>query len=134
MYELLYIVPAPLTEKNLPDVSKKVKKLIESFGGKIVKEENLGNKKLSYSIKKAYRGFYLLINFEMEAKKLKEFNQNLKLMPEILRHLIIKAIEKRPARIAKKPLLDEMKKENIGKDGKVDLKELGEKIDDLFKI
>ena len=134
MYELLYIVPAPLTEKNLPDVSKKVKKLIESFGGKIVKEENLGNKKLSYSIKRAYRGFYLLINFEMEAKKLKEFNQNLKLMPEILRHLIIKAIEKRPARIAKKPLLDEMKKENIGKDGKVDLKELGEKIDDLFKI
>jgi len=134
MYELLYIVPAPLTEKNLPDVSKKVKKLIESFGGKIVKEENLGNKKLSYSIKRAYRGFYLLINFEMEAKKLKEFNQNLKLMPEILRHLIIKAIEKRPARIAKKPLLDEMKKKNIGKDGKVDLKELGEKIDDLFKI
>lgn len=134
MYELLYIVPAPLTEKNLPDVSKKIKKLIERSGGKIVKEENLGNKKLSYPIKRAYRGFYLLTNFEMEAKKLKDLNQNLKLTPEISRHIIV-AVRKQSVRIAKKTApADEEKKEDAGKKGKVDLKELGEKIDDLFKI
>ena len=44
MYELLYLIPAPLTEKDLPNVSKKVKKLIEQLGGKISKEENLGKK------------------------------------------------------------------------------------------
>ncbi len=134
MYELLYLVPAPLTEKDLPNVSKKVKEIVEKLGGKISKEENLGNKKLAYPIKQIYRGFYLLLNFEIAPKKLKELDQKLKLMPEILRHLVTKKIEKKKVtRLSQKK--QEEKTLKSGKSTKkIDLKKLGEKIDDLFKI
>ncbi len=134
MYELLYLIPAPLTEKDLPNVSKKVKKLIEQLGGKISKEENLGNKKLAYPIKQIYRGFYLLLNFEIDPKKLKELDQKLKLMSEILRYLITKAIKvKKVVRLSRKKQEEQtLKSEKSTK--KIDLKKLGEKIDDLFEI
>ncbi|MBU4369545.1 30S ribosomal protein S6 [Patescibacteria group bacterium] len=134
MYELLYLIPAPLTEKDLPNVSKKVKETIEKLGGKISKEENLGNKKLSYPIKQIYRGFYLLLNFEIDPKKLKELDQKLKLIPEILRHLVTKAIKKKKVvRLSQKKQEEKtLKSEKSTK--KIDIKKLGEKIDDLFEI
>ena len=134
MYELLYLVPAPLTEKDLPNVSKKVKEIIEKLGGKIIKEENLGNKKLAYSIKQIYRGFYLLLNFEFNPRELKKLDQKLKLVPEILRHLITKAIkEKKTIRPSRKKQEEKTLKDDAGAE-KIDIKKLGEKIDDLFEI
>ncbi|MDD5172776.1 MAG: 30S ribosomal protein S6 [Patescibacteria group bacterium] len=138
MYELLYIVPGPLTEKDLPEISKKVKNLIEKFGGNVVKEDNLGNKKLAYPIKGIYRGFYLLVNFNLKTEFLKNLNKELKLLSEILRHLIVKIIERKeePKKIKNKieESPNESKKEVPNKEEKIDLEKLGEKIDDLFKI
>ncbi len=139
MYELLYIVPGPLTEKDLPDVSKKIKNLVEKSGGSVVKENNLGNKKLAYPIKGVYRGFYLLVNFNLETKFLKDLDRDLKLMSEILRHLIIRVIERKqrvPVRKSEAKtdeVVDGAGNEAV-KNKKIDLKNLGEKIDDLFKI
>jgi len=90
MYELLYIVPAPLTEKDFPIISTKVKDLIEKQEGKILEEKNLGGKRLVYKIKRVYQGFYLLLNFEIDSLKIKILNEKLKQFPEILRHFIIK--------------------------------------------
>jgi len=89
MYELLYIVAAPLTEKDLPIISTKIKDLIEKQEGKILEEKNLGQKRLAYEIKRVYQGFYLLLNFEIDSSKIKILNEKLKQFPEILRHLII---------------------------------------------
>jgi len=148
MYELLYIVPAPLTEKDLPNVSKRVNKIIEDLAGKIIKEENLGNKKLAYPIKQVYRGFYVLVYFEIEKESLKKLNKILELDSEILRHIIVKAIKKDSPKKRLKVLkqeketadkeLDTGNKEEKEKKreikGKIALKKLGKKIDDLFNI
>lgn len=145
MYELLYIVPTPFTEKDLPNIEKKVKNIIEESGGKVVKEKNLGNKKLAYPIKQIYRGFYLLSYFDIESDKIDELNKKLKLTPEVLRHLITRAIKETPKRRFKREdkkeeESKEEKKENKkeekkeDKKDKVDLKNLGKKIDNLFNI
>jgi small subunit ribosomal protein S6 len=144
MYELLYIVPTPFTEKDLPAVAKKIKKIIEENGGKIIKEKNLGNKKLAYPIKQVYRGFYILLNLELDSEKIEKLNKELKLTPEVLRHLITRPVKRTPKkRGRKKDVLleegEESKKEKEeskkqGKNKKIDLKNLGEKIDNLFNI
>jgi len=90
MYELLYIVPAPLTEKDFPIISTKVKDLIEKQEGKILEEKNLGQKRLAYEIKRVYQGFYLLLNFEIDSLKIKILNEKLKQCCELLRHFNIK--------------------------------------------
>lgn len=156
MYELLYIVPAPYTEKDLEGISQKIKKIISDLEGTITHEENLGSKKLSYPIKTVYRGFYLLIHFEIGAKKTKELNQKLKLTSEILRYMItvspvpkpqikkVKQEKEKPVDIFE----EELQKKEIGekkedkeergekprKPKKLDLKKLSDKIDKLLKI
>lgn len=134
MYELLYIIPTPYTEKEVPDIQKSVDEIIEGVGGKIQHEENWGSKKLAYPIKHIRRGFYILINFESEPSNIKKIEEKLKLMPEILRFQIIKTIISkrtlriRPAKPGAVPVTEEKAKE------KVDLKTLGEKIDKLLEI
>lgn len=136
MYELLYIVPSPFTEKDLPKILNQTKELIEKFGGKVINRENLGNKKLAYPIKHIRRGFYILVYFEMEPQNLKEFNQKLRLSSEILRFLIVKftpvkkASKIRGARTKSIPEADESKPPAE----KIDLKTIDEKIDKLLDI
>ncbi|MCH7758776.1 30S ribosomal protein S6 [Patescibacteria group bacterium] len=146
MYELLYIVPTPFTEKDLDKIAKQTKEIISSLDGKITKEKNLGSRKLAYPIKQIHRGFYLLVNFEIAGEKIQELDQKLKLTPEILRHIIIKIVvtKKRPVKVKKEePVVDEKKlakdsmpekQKDTEKSKKIDLKKLGEKIDELFKI
>ncbi len=146
MYELLYIVPTPFTENDLDKIAKQTNEIISSLGGKITKEKNLGNRKLAYPIKQIHRGFYLLVNFEIAGEKIQVLDQKLKLTPEILRHIIIKIVvtKKRPVKVKKEePVVDEKKlakdsapekEKDTEKSKKIDLKKLGEKIDELFKI
>ncbi|MDA2935805.1 30S ribosomal protein S6 [Patescibacteria group bacterium AH-259-L05] len=181
MYELLYIVPAPYTEKDLGGISQKIKKIISDLEGTITHEKILGGKKLAYPIKSIHRGFYLLVRFDINAKKINELNQKLKLTSEVLRHMITAALETKP-RLRKRPKrkkeeFDDIFKEEIKepaldraaedkkeekdvsadaspetseeeetppeakeeekkseKPKKVNLKKLGEKIDELLKI
>ena len=122
MYELLYIIPAPFTEKDVDGIVKKVNQLIKEIKGEIVKEQNLGNKKLAYPIKQIYKGFYILIKFTMDPSKIKELDKELKLLQEVLRHMITVAI------VRKKP-----EKKIDKQEEKVDIKKLGKKIDNLLK-
>jgi len=96
MYELLYIIPSPFSEKDLPEISKKIEKTIIDLKGKIVERKDLGNKRLAYPIKQIYKGFYFLINFEIDTNDLSKLNQKLKLTSEILRYMIVKAIIPKP--------------------------------------
>ena len=131
MYELLYIVGSPFTQKDLPEIGEKIKKTIEDLGGKIINKKNLGNRKLAYPIKHVYHGFYILVNFELLADKIKELNRKFRLSPEILRHLIVK-IKPRPIKVKKEK--KEEKKEKGKREAKMDLEKLGEKIDKLFEV
>jgi small subunit ribosomal protein S6 len=90
LYELFYIVPTSYTEKKMPEIQQKVREIIEKENGKIVYEENRGDRKLAYPIKKVQRGFYILVNFEAEPNKIKKIDENLKLLPEVLRFMILK--------------------------------------------
>ncbi|NCO23087.1 30S ribosomal protein S6 [bacterium (Candidatus Moisslbacteria) CG12_big_fil_rev_8_21_14_0_65_36_11] len=90
MYELLTIIPAPFTEKDLSPVSIKIKDLVEKQGGKVLGEKILGERKFAYKIKHATKGFYLLFNLEVDPLKLKLLNEKLLQVPEVLRSLIIK--------------------------------------------
>src|SRR6056297_1547852 len=52
LYDLLYIIPAPNTEKDVEKIVKTIQKNIKELKGEIIKEDNLGNKKLAYPIEK----------------------------------------------------------------------------------
>ncbi len=156
MYDLLYIIPTPYTETDLPAIQKGIVAAIENLGGKIVKEENLGSKKLAYPIKLVRRGFYILVVFEVAKDKLAELNKQFMLMPEILRFQITIKLkeqlrkrrtprpkikideeiiieEKHETEDKKEPSAPKERKEHIKLED-LDDKDLDQKIDDLLKI
>ncbi|MGC9049035.1 MAG: 30S ribosomal protein S6 [Patescibacteria group bacterium] len=129
LYELLYIIPPPFTEKDVLNIQKSVDEVIEGAEGKVVSEENLGNRKLAYPIKHIRRGFYILVNFEGEPGNIKKIEKKLKLMSELLRFLIVKI----PA-VSKTKVQKEEAEKKTEETENLDLKTLGEKIDKLLEI
>ena len=60
------------------------------IGGKIEKEEDMGNRDLAYQIKKQTRGHYFLFELTLDPLKIVDVEGNFRLSPEILKYLFIK--------------------------------------------
>ena len=61
-YEIMFIVKADLSEEEVGSTVKSFEKVLTDMGAKIVKSQDLGQKKLAYEIKKQVRGYYHLLN------------------------------------------------------------------------
>lgn len=126
-YELITIIAEKTTEKELPKISKKIKKIIQEKKGKIESEESLGRKKLGYLIKKNQFGTYLVFQFTSEKDKVKSIALELNAIPEILRFMITKAIVEKAEPAAKKAI--EKSKKVKKEKPKVKAEKLKEKIE-----
>jgi small subunit ribosomal protein S6 len=100
-YELMYILASTVSDDQVPGVTAGVLKFIEDFGGTNVEETQLGKKKLAYPIKKTRNGFYVVVQFDMEATKINAFEAKIRTQTgTIIRHIIIK-LDEHLARMAK---------------------------------
>ena len=89
-YEIVYILNPVLSEKQIEDVTKKIKTLLTSRKGKVVNHENWGLKTLSYPIGNKNSGFYNLIEFTVEGSIISDFEVELRRDESIMRYLIVK--------------------------------------------
>lgn len=90
-YEIMFIVKPTLSEDEVKKVVKEFNTIIKNNGGKVTKEENMGQRNLAYEIKDFKTGYYYL--FEVEAKDdkaIKEFDRLALINDNIIRHLITK--------------------------------------------
>lgn len=93
-YELTYLVSDEVAESDLKKITDKVAGFITSEGGKVTKEESWGRRKLAYPIGKKMFATYITIWFEMEAPKLTELDHELRVFPQVIRHLTTPKVEK----------------------------------------
>ncbi len=87
-YELLYLIPNTYTNTELEGIIKKITERIEK-DTTITLNQDLGKKRLAYPIKHLTHGSYVVVEFDAQPKIIKELNNDLRLMDEVLRHLII---------------------------------------------
>ena len=88
-YELTYLISDNVPESEITKVSGKIGGLISDEGGKVLKEESWGRRKLSYPIKKQLFATYVTLSFELEPEKLLNFGRDLKHENDLIRHLLI---------------------------------------------
>lgn len=93
-YELS-IVFHPDLEMNLDPALDKVKKVIESNKGKIIKEENDGKKRLAYSINGQDFGVYYFFDLQLPAEAPAKISSTFNITDEVLRYLLVKADPRR---------------------------------------
>ncbi len=145
-YELLYVIAQKFSEEETVPISEKILKLIEKAGGEIKSTEVWGKRKLAYKIKGYSFGYYTLLEIMIEGSALAGIDRTLKMMPELIRHLIVKINpEKKPRSLRLSKVEKERgeaqaapaaeAKEIARKESqKVDLKDLDQKLDKLLEV
>ena len=98
-YELMLVIQGQIPEELSKEVVNKVKNTITELGGERINEDFWGRRKLAYKIENQEHGYYDVLNFSIEAENIKKLENEIKLINEIIRYLIIKKIE----RVAEKP-------------------------------
>lgn len=93
LYELLYIIPANLTDEEEGKAEFEIQALIQRYGGVPKETRRLGKFKLTYLIKKVRHGYYVLSYFEAEPSVVAKINEALRINDKVLRHMILKAEE-----------------------------------------
>ncbi|MBU0612890.1 30S ribosomal protein S6 [Patescibacteria group bacterium] len=101
-YELLVIISSKITEEEIPSVTDKIFELIKKNEGTIVRDENMGKKKLSYPIQHQRYGFYVLVDFDLPGESLRKVEKELKLMEEVTRYMVVVRDVLAAARAAKR--------------------------------
>lgn len=92
-YELALIVSAQIDDEERAAVVDKAKGYIDRFGGKVTEVEDWGKKKLAYEIQKMGEAFYYFIQFDAESDVPAQLEQNVRIMDNVLRFLIVRKDE-----------------------------------------
>lgn len=98
-YEIT-IVFHPDLEMNLDPALGKVKKIITSVDGEIIKEENEGKKRLSYDIKGQDFGIYVYLTVALPPEAPGKIDSVFNITDEIIRHMILKEDPRRLQAVA----------------------------------
>ena len=88
-YEVTYIVHPDLDETAFGEINERVQGWIANAGGKVVKVDLWGKRKLAYEIRKQTEGQYVLLETEMSPEFCVELERNLRLLEPVMRFLII---------------------------------------------
>ena len=99
-YELT-VVFHPDLEMNIDPALDKVRKTIESCGGKITKEEAEGKKRLAYTIKGQEFAIYYYFDVALPSEAPSKISSTFNITDEILRHLLVRVDERKAKLLAK---------------------------------
>lgn len=91
LYEGMFVIAANLSDEQRRQAVEKIKNMITQSGGEIVKDHDMGRRRLAYEIKKHKEGYYTLLYFNLEPSAMKNLWKEWRLMEELLRFLTLKA-------------------------------------------
>ena len=92
-YETVYVLRPNTANDGVAEVNTKVKGIIEGMGGKVLKVDNWGKRRLAYEVAKERKGIYLYWRYLATAGVVEETERNLRMLDNVIRFLTIKVDE-----------------------------------------
>ena len=89
-YEVMYIIRPDLEEEEVKVNVDKFAEIVSSNGGTELKTELMGKRRLAYEVKKFNQGYYVLMNFNGEARTVEELERLMKISDAVIRYLTTK--------------------------------------------
>lgn len=111
-YELTVLIHPDL-EADLETPLNKVRDIIKSAGGNILREDNWGKKKLAYPIKREEFAVYVYMDVELPADAPLKISNTFNITDEVLRYLLVTVDIK-----ARKALEEQAKQDGAREDAK----------------
>jgi small subunit ribosomal protein S6 len=85
-YEVVYVLAPNADNAEAERVNAKVTEVVGSFGGKLLKLDNWGRRKLAYPIKRHSRGIFVYIKYVALPGVVAEIERNLRIADSVLRY------------------------------------------------
>jgi small subunit ribosomal protein S6 len=92
-YETIYILRPNTPNEGVAEVNARIKGVIEGQGGKILKVDNWGKRRLAYEVAKERKGIYLYWQYLGTAGVVEETERNLRMLDSVIRFLTVKVDE-----------------------------------------
>ena len=92
-YETIYILRPDSTTDVIAQVNQKIRGVVETGGGTLLKVDNWGKRKLAYEVKKQLKGIYLFFSYLGTAGLVEEVERNLRLTDSVIRYYSVKIAE-----------------------------------------
>ncbi len=92
-YETIFILRPDVANDVIGQVNAKVRGIIEAGGGRLLKIDNWGKRKLAYEVKKQLKGIYLFWSYLGTAGLVEEVERNLRLADQVIRYYSVKTAE-----------------------------------------
>ena len=88
-YETIYILKPDTQNEKVAELNQRVRGIIEDRGGKILKVDNWGKRRLSYEIKKQLKGIYLYWQYLGSPDIVVEFERNMRMLDPVIRYMTV---------------------------------------------
>jgi small subunit ribosomal protein S6 len=92
-YETIYILRPNTPNEGVAEVNTRIKGVIEGMGGKIIKVDNWGKRRLAYEVAKERKGIYLYWQYLAQPGVVEETERNLRMLDSVIRYLTTKVDE-----------------------------------------
>lgn len=92
-YETIYILRPNTPNEGVAEVNTRIKGIIENMGGKILKVDNWGKRRLAYEVAKERKGIYLYWLYLANPGVVEETERNLRMLDNVIRYLTVKVDE-----------------------------------------
>jgi small subunit ribosomal protein S6 len=92
-YETIFILRPNTPNEGVAEVNTRVKGIIEGMGGKIIKVDNWGKRRLAYEVAKERKGIYLYWQYLAQPGVVEECERNLRMLDSVIRYLTTKVDE-----------------------------------------
>jgi small subunit ribosomal protein S6 len=92
-YETIYILRPNTPNDGVAEVNTRIRGIIESMGGKVIKVDNWGKRRLAYEVAKERKGIYLYWLYLAQPGVVEETERNLRMLDSVIRYLTTKVDE-----------------------------------------
>jgi small subunit ribosomal protein S6 len=89
-YETVFILTPDTANDAIAKVNERVKGIVETMGGSVVKVDNWGKRKLAYEVSKQLKGIYLHWHYLGTTGLVEELERNLRMIDPVIRYMTVK--------------------------------------------
>ena len=92
-YETIFILRPDTANDGVSSVNTRLRGILDQMGGKVLKVDNWGKRKLAYEIRKQLKGIYLYWRYLATSGVVEEVERNLRMLDSVIRYYTVKVDE-----------------------------------------
>lgn len=92
-FETIFILRPDTNQDGIQLVNTRVRGVIDQMGGRLLKLDNWGKRKLAYEVKKQLKGIYLYWQYLGTPGVVEEIERNLRMIDTVIRYYTVKVDE-----------------------------------------